>query len=347
MTKSLRTLLMSTALPLTLAAQLNFNSTYDVALMGDMPYGPAKEPAYERLIADVNAVHPLFAAHIGDTKSGSTRCDDSQAIQTANYFRRFLMPVIYSVGDNEWTDCMRANNGAYDPLGRLALIRKTFFSTNESLGNTAMTLIRQSDDPAYRLYSENAMVVVGPAVFVSIHMPGSNNNLQYKTVQGAPNPFYDNDVEFNARNAANLAWLRAAFQAAKNNNCFGVMILSQANIFETFTNPGVGATRSGFADFVNVLRDETQKFNGQVVMVSGDSHYMRIDKPMTKTYPGCTTTQDPCTPVATPAESPGDRIYNFTRVEVPGDGDVHWILAHVRPNRQNPFAFEFRLVAGN
>ena len=37
------------------------------------------------------------------------------------------------------------------------------------------------------------MVVIGPAVFASIHMMGSNNNLEYKTAQGAPNPFYDND----------------------------------------------------------------------------------------------------------------------------------------------------------
>jgi hypothetical protein len=125
------------------------------------------------------------------------------------------------------------------------------------------------------------------------------------------------------------------------------MILSQANVFESFTNPGIGATHSGFADFVKVLREETQKFDGQVVMVSGDSHYMRMDKPLTKTYPGCVSAEGSCTPVATPSESPGDRIYNFTRVEVPGDGDVHWIIAHVRLNKQNPFSFEFRLVPGN
>jgi hypothetical protein len=295
----------------------------------------------------VNTYHPLFAAHIGDTKSGSTRCDDSQAMKTFNYFSRFQMPVIYSIGDNEWTDCMRANNGAYDPLGRLALIRGTFFSTSESLGAAAMTLIRQSDDPAYRAYPENTMVVIGPAVFASIHMMGSNNNLEYKTAQGAPNPFYDNDQEFTARNVANIAWMRKAFRTARDNRAYSVMLLAQANIFESFMTTGTGSTHSGFAEFVKALREETQAFDGQVVMVSGDSHYMRIDKPLTKTYPGCTSAQGTCTAIATPAESPGDRILNFTRVEVPGDGDVHWIVAHVRPNKQNPFAFELRLVPGN
>jgi hypothetical protein len=346
----LRYAYLAALLPLTLAAQngpYSFYNTYDVALFGDMPYGTTREPAYERLIADVNAYRPLLAAHIGDTKSGSTVCDDSQAFKTLNYLNRFLMPVIYSIGDNEWTDCMRTNNGAYDPLKRLELVRKTFFSTNGTLGTTAFTLTRQSDNPAYRLYSENAMVVVGPATFVSIHMPGSNNNLEYKTVQGNPNPFYDDDKEFTARNAANIAWLRTAFQTAKNNRSYGLMILSQANVFETFMSTGTGSTRSGFADFVAALREETQKFDGQVVMVSGDSHYMRMDKPMTKTYPGCVAATGPCTAIATPSESPGDRIYNFTRVEVPGDGDVHWVLAHVRANKQNPFSFEFRLVPGN
>jgi hypothetical protein len=347
MKKTLLSMALAALIPFGLTAQYNFYSNYDVALFGDMPYGAAKEPAYERLIADVNAYHPLLAAHIGDTKSGSTVCADTQAFKALNYLNRFLMPVIYSIGDNEWTDCARTNNGAYDPLGRLALVRRTFFSSNESLGATAISLRRQSDEGAYRLYSENAMAVVGPAVFVSIHMPGSNNNLEYKTVQGAANPFYDNDKEYAARNAANLAWLRAAFQTAKDNRAFGVMILAQANVFETFMSTSTGATHSGFADFVKVLREETQKFDGQVVMVSGDSHYMRIDKPLTRTYPGCASAEGTCTAIATPGESPGDRIYNFTRVEVPGDGDVHWILAHVRPNKQNPFAFEFRTVPGN
>jgi hypothetical protein len=345
--RTLRCLLIPLCLAAPLAAQYSFYNNFDVALLGDMPYGTDREPAYERLISDVNAYRPLFAVHIGDTKSGSTRCDDSQAVKTLGYFSRFAMPLIYSIGDNEWTDCMRSNNGAFDPLGRLSLIRKTFFTTSESLGNTSMTLMRQSDNPDYKLYSENAMVVIGPAVFASIHMPGSNNNLEYKTVQGQPNPFYDNDKEFTARNAANVAWLHAAFQTARDNHCYGIMILSQANVFETFMSTSTGATHSGFADFVAALRDETQKFDGQVVMVSGDSHYMRIDKPLTKTYPGCTSATGTCTAIATPSESPGDRIYNFTRVEVPGDGDVHWIAAHVRLNKQNPFSFEFRLVPGN
>ena len=34
-------------------------------------------------------------------------------------FNEFRAPFIFVPGDNEWTDCHRANNGGYDPLERL------------------------------------------------------------------------------------------------------------------------------------------------------------------------------------------------------------------------------------
>ena len=39
--------------------------------------------------------------------------------------RPFEDPLVYTPGDNEWTDCHRANNGAYNPLERLAFVRST------------------------------------------------------------------------------------------------------------------------------------------------------------------------------------------------------------------------------
>src|SRR5262245_47406539 len=88
----------ATLLPITSFAQ----NSFDIALFGDMPYGTARVAAYERLLADVNSYAPLFSAHVGDTKSGSTRCDDSHYIDTANYFNNLFRPLLYSVGDNEW-----------------------------------------------------------------------------------------------------------------------------------------------------------------------------------------------------------------------------------------------------
>jgi hypothetical protein len=326
--------------PLALYAQ----PPYDIALIGDMPYGTANEPRYERLIADINRQNVEFTFHIGDTKSGSTRCDDSHYVRALGWFNSFQNPLIYSAGDNEWTDCMRANNGAYNPLDRLALIRKTYFSTNQSLGRRTITLQRESEDPMYSLYAENAMLVKAPVVYVTIHMPGSNNNLEYKTVQGAANPFYDNDREYTARNAANLAWLHKAFHTARDTNSLGVMILTQANMFESFMDTSTGATHSGFADFIAALRGELRAFKGEVVLVTGDSHYMRVHKPLTDQYPACISGQSDCKPFDAALDARGNTVLNFTNVEVPGSNNVHWVLAHIRPNSRNLFQFEFMIV---
>ena len=37
------------------------------------------------------------------------------------------MPLLYTPGDNEWTDCHRPAAGRYNPLERLDAVRATFF----------------------------------------------------------------------------------------------------------------------------------------------------------------------------------------------------------------------------
>lgn len=327
-------------LPVALSAQ----TAFDVALLGDMPYGTTNELRFERVIADINRQNVEFSIHIGDTKSGSQRCDDSHYIKTLNWFNSFEKPLLYSPGDNEWTDCVRVSNGAYNPVERLALIRRTYFPSNLTLGRRPVIVQRQSEDPKYSLYPENTILVKAPVVFATLHMPGSNNNLEYRTRQGAPNPFYDDDKEYTARNAANIAWLRKVFQTARDSGSLGVMISTQANVFEYFLDPGTGSKQSGFVDFVAVLREETNKFKGEVVLVSGDTHFMRVDKPLTDLYPACLAATGDCVPFDAAVDARGTQVLNFTRVEVPGLNTVHWVLAHIRPASRNLFQFEFMIV---
>jgi hypothetical protein len=53
-----------------------------------------------------------------------------------------------------------------------------------------------------------------------------------------------------------LAWLKSAFAIAKEQDLYGVMILTQANMFEAFGDNSTGASRSGFADFIQALGEE-------------------------------------------------------------------------------------------
>ena len=155
------------------------------------------------------------------------------------------------------------------------------------------------------------------------------------------------DAEYTARNAANVAWLNAAFDAAESDsNVKGVFVAIQANPFERFLETGQTYTISGYSDFVTTLRNRTVQFNKPVVLAHGDTHYYRLDRPMTGTYPACAGSQSPCTAVAVPA-SPTDRIDNFLRLEVFAQNDVHWVRVSVDDEDPDLFSFSPQRVAGN
>jgi hypothetical protein len=187
-------------------------------------------------------------------------------------------------------------------------------------------------------------------VFVTLNMPGSNNGFQNaNSAAGVPNPYRDAmDAEYAARNAANITWVNAAFDiAAGDSSMKGVFIAIQANPFERFLEAGQGYTVSGYANFIDTLRSRTVDFDKPVVLAHGDTHYFRMDRPMTATYPACAGgVTNPCSPLAVPA-SATDRIDNFVRAEVFAQNDVHWIRVTVDQSDPDVFAFSPQRVPGN
>jgi hypothetical protein len=297
-------------------ANANGDGRFTFALIGDMPYGPEGDLKFPNTIADINRYRNLsFVVHDGDIKNGSSLCSNEMFFNRLDLFNAFEQPLIYVPGDNEWTDCHRANNGSYDPLERLAFLRALFFANDQSLGRRTMTLERQSADPAYMSYPENVRWTVKSVMFAGLHVVGSNNN-RGRTPAG--------DAEYADRNAANLAWLAGTFERARAQGHRAVMLIIQAN--PDFELPA--AQRTGFNDFLVALEAETLDYGKPVVLVHGDSHYFRIDKPMVG------------------AQS-GRRVERFTRVETFGERDNHWLHVAVDPTNPNVFVFDQRIVAVN
>ncbi|MDQ3701417.1 MAG: esterase-like activity of phytase family protein [Chloroflexota bacterium] len=288
---------------------------FQVGLIGDLLYTAEEVAKYPALMASMDTAPLAFVVHDGDFKSGSSLCDDATFEQRLALFQSSAHPFIFIPGDNDWTDCHRENNGAYDPLERLAKLRGMFFPGNRTLGRRTLPLQRQSDDPGYATYRENVRWTHGNVMFVGLNVQGSNNNLGRTPEQ---------DQEYLERNYANLTWLRVAFDLAKRNGNRGVMVVIQANPdFELRPEQ-----RTGFNDFLGALQEETLNYSGQVVLVHGDSHNFQINKPMFAT----TTNR---------------RVENFTRVETFGTPDVHWVRATIDAATANVFAFEPVIIPQN
>jgi hypothetical protein len=126
--------------------------------IGDQQYREAGLRKWPALQADINSASELkFVLPAGDIKSGQTSCDDAMFAGRRRGFDRFRAPLILTPGDNEWTDCHRADNGSHDPLERLALLRKTFYPNGYAMGQRKMRVSRQSEDPRWVQFVENAM----------------------------------------------------------------------------------------------------------------------------------------------------------------------------------------------
>lgn len=293
--------------------------SFDVAAIGDQQYNPAGEAAWPALQDHINKSGVAFVIHTGDIKSGSTPCNNEMFANRLAAFNNFEMPMILTPGDNEWTDCYRENNGAFDPLERLAYLRRTFYPSNQSLGIRRMTLSQQSEDPRFVRFVENAIWSVGNVLFVSLHSVGSNNNLGRNA---------ENDREYAERNAANIAWIRTAFAVARQSGFDGLLFVSQAN-------PGFGGPRvkaeamsTGFQDQFAVLEGEVVATEKPVLWVYGDSHTFRVGKPLLNTRTNRV-------------------LEKLVAVEVPGEQDYHWVRITVDAARSDIFSIQHMDVPQN
>lgn len=284
-------------------------------LFGDTPYNRWERDNLPDLIAEMDRENLAFVVHDGDIKNGHSICSDEVLQDVLGVFRKSATPLVYVPGDNEWTDCHRSSNGSYDPLERLAKLREWFFPGDLALGQRPLKLQRQSSDPAFAAYRENVRWQAGGALFVGMNLPGSDNNFNGTQRSGGP------VAEFIERGAANRAWLAEAFALARRNKLAGILIVIQANPgFEDASN---GKPSHGYRDFLIQLREATQTFAGQVVLVHGDTHHHQIDQPM----------EDPATKKT---------VKNFTRMETIGSPFFGWVRATVDTTDPQVFRFSPR-----
>jgi hypothetical protein len=320
------------------AARHNANH-YVVGLFGDMPYGDAAKAEYPNLLADLNAHDLAFSAFDGDLKAGGdAMCSNDLYARQLSAFNSLRAPLIFTPGDNDWTDCWGRygpGTGGFDPEERLNYERQVFFSTPRSLGQHTIKLQRQSDEAGpYAAYSENARWRKGPVVYLTLNVQGSNDNYAHLDIAedvGAapytrsPAEIARQDAEHFARLAADKQWLADSFAYAKSVHALGVMVIWQADPnFNNEEHLAQAGEYDGLTDITETLRQATMAFSGQVVLVHGDSHYFKVDQPLTS--------------------DKGTVLANFTRVETWGASNVHWVSAEVDPTAPTLFTFRSMIV---
>jgi hypothetical protein len=261
---------------------------FTFAALGDTPYSRFEEALFPGLLAGISSEDLAFVVHVGDFKSGSAPCSDELFRSRREWFDSVRHPFIYVPGDNEWTDCGGFRAGGYAPMERLAKLRDLFSGNDESLGRRRIKLARQSPD-----YPEHARWRHGNVLFVTLNVPGPDNNARHML------------EEFRIRSAALARWLEQSFSVARGERLPAVVIFMQANPWASPTG-----RYFGFRELLAALAKGALGFDGEVLLVHGDTHRFRVDSPL----------RDPAS---------GAPVANFTRVEVFGSPGMNWVRIRV------------------
>lgn len=298
-----------------LLACVSFSTTTfsaDFIVIGDMPYGRGDkvEEGYRHLISSINSEDSAFVVHLGDIKSGSTLCDDQMYVKQKVFFSLFERPLVYTPGDNEWTDCHRRSNGGYDPLERLGRLREVlfdepYFYQNSSLGLNSQGVISNE----FSEFVENQMWVSSKTLFLTLHVVGSNNNMEPGTRFG--------ELEFMRRERANKNWINEGFDRLASEDILEAVVIFHGDPFIDWMTPSPSLMFSGFSEVIgSELMGRVRNTDKKVLMIHGDTHNYRWD-----------------------SEFYSDQLRNnnLTRLVVPGAGDMRAVRVSVQRSSKEYF----------
>jgi hypothetical protein len=300
---------------------------YTFAVIGDVPYGDPAQAAFPSFVAGINADPDVaMVTHLGDIKSGSTTCDDQRFTTVRHDFDGFADPLVYTPGDNEWTDCHRANNGAYHPLERLAAVRSTFFPHPGTTLGEPVPVTSQAD----RAIPENVRYQRAGLSFATLHVVGSNNDRQPWTGIGETTATPEQLAEERDRMSASLDNLHAAFRDARRDHLRGVVLQQQADMFDPTVPDPAYADYAAFRPLVQALVKESRRFHGPVYLFNGDSHRFHQDRPLTDGSPWLSF------------YGVRGSAANLHRVTVDGSdlGEADWLKVTVQPRGRDLLTFQ-------
>jgi hypothetical protein len=308
-----------------------------LAVYGDAPYfdktagsGDQKlQQSFEfkatpGFIGAINADPDVQAVvHVGDIHSGQETCLEDYDRAVFELWRSYRDPLVYTPGDNEWSDCSKlpGQAPATNPWANLLLVRSIFFPhPGHTLGQNPMKVASQADvaargsgDDSDSAFVENVDFVKGGTLFMTLDIPGgSNNDADPWAASVVTDGGLQQLIERTQRTRADLDWLDRGFATAQHEHDIKqVVIFEQADMWDTAdaANP---AHLANYEPFVKSIADHTNALHKPVLLINGDTHTYRSDNP----YSGAVTKD----------LHPGYDVPNLHRIVVQGSAPgMEWL----------------------
>ncbi|WP_417449096.1 hypothetical protein [Kordiimonas sp.] len=241
----------------------------DFIAFGDMPYNAAQVGQMKALALDPVLDGASFMIFYGDTKSGGARCtagelaDNKKLIEaTAN------VPLFFTPGDNDWTDCDRLGDDELKILDTVLMplyFRPEARPENDPRAKAEWQVIRQGGQ------LENARWREGGVTFATFHIVATGNGRdEIKVGDKAMNY-----ARVDARDAANLTWLAETFGAAEDADA--LVLTMHADPTKTkdglpVCDAKVRSKCDPYKPFLDALAEKAAAFGKPVLVIHGDTN---------------------------------------------------------------------------
>jgi hypothetical protein len=338
-------------------APINTGSANELtlAVYGDSPYGltPTDTSQNEATPAFIDSINndPKvdLVAHVGDIHSGKQFCTQAYDQSVFDLWTQYKDPVVYTPGDNEWTDCQKSGEGggttsSYalgNPVANLDLVRSIFFANpGYTLGGRGKQVVSQAQVGlgTDAKYVENVLWEQSKTVFVTLNIPGGSNNDADNWFGAARTAAQTQEIA--ERSAADLHWIDTAFAQAQADDAQAVVVIEQADMWDLDGKAPSHITN--YKPFIDSIASHTLAFGKPVLLFNGDSHIYRSDNPLVPgapcvIEPASGADAVPCTSDASANQAGTYNVPNFHRIVVHGSTfPLEWLRLTIDPRASNP-----------
>lgn len=175
-----------------------------IVVVGDMPYSDIEKQMLQgpngNLYHLINKTQPSMVLHLGDLKSGSVSCtNEILNEQKALLAQLYPNKLMYTPGDNEWTDCDRDSlTYSFDELERLDYLITLMYQTPPLLTKNLSNIASQPKNIENKLWINDRLAIS------TLHLVGTSN--------GRANINKSNQKQAitraNQRDEMNFVWLK-------------------------------------------------------------------------------------------------------------------------------------------
>lgn len=203
---------------------------------------------------------------VNGVKTAGESCTDELFRSRRNAFNQSFRPLVVSPAGSDWIGC-KSDDGTPNEVERLQRQRELFFEGDASLGANKIKLVRQSLNPKYRGFPENAYWQQGKILYATVHLPAENNHFLAAAGRNS---------EFEDRLIANRHWLERIFNLARLQKMRGIVLFADGNPM-TVPARGKSTQRDGFLEMRRQIALLSSRFAGRVLLVHG-----RASRPATQ-----------------------------------------------------------------